>query len=283
MTRPMTGYLVRYGEYDDRIIEKISGLFSQSFPKSTKFTKEYLNWQYFENPNGAVVSFNAWTEADEIVAHYAAIPIKMKMEGRIEDGLLSLNTATHPDHQGKGLFVRLATETYKYAREHGYKYVIGVANNNSTHGFLNRLGFDLISPLHVKVGWGNAYAKNVSQSLIRVYYDEEIIMWRLRCPEFTYTIKDGTIYGNLGIPFFRTSVAKVPENISQGAITLDKAPCGLSLYIGIGADLSGYYVNLPKFIKRSPFNLIFKDLTDGELPKLTSENIFFQLLDYDVA
>ena len=42
-------------------------------------------------------------------------------------------------------------------------------------------------------------------------------------------------------------------------------------------------LNVPKFIRPSPFNLIFMDLTEGKLPKVTKENIFFQLFDFDVA
>ena len=57
----------------------------------------------------------------------------------------------------------------------------------------------------------------------------------------------------------------------------------VNLYIGLGAQLHrANYFDLPKFVKHSPFNLIFKDLK-GDIPKITSEDIFFQLIDFDVA
>ena len=57
-----------------------------------------------------------------------------------------------------------------------------------------------------------------------------------------------------------------------------------NLYVGLGLEhKSGLYFNMPKFIKHSPFNLIFKDMSDGELPTINKDNIFFQLIDYDVA
>ena len=57
-----------------------------------------------------------------------------------------------------------------------------------------------------------------------------------------------------------------------------------NLYIGYGADLNkGFYVNIPKFIEHSPFNLIFRDLTDGTLPEVNKDNILFELMDFDVA
>ena len=55
------------------------------------------------------------------------------------------------------------------------------------------------------------------------------------------------------------------------------------LYVGMGAKFKHLYLKVPKFIKRSPFNLIFLDLTDGNLPPIPKDNIFFQLFDFDVA
>jgi hypothetical protein len=55
------------------------------------------------------------------------------------------------------------------------------------------------------------------------------------------------------------------------------------LYIGLGAELRGCFFKLPKFIKRPPFNLIFLDLTNGKLPIINKNNIFYQLIDFDVA
>ena len=276
-------YIIKYGEYDDHLLLSIVNLFHDSFPWTDKFTKEYLIWQYLDNPNGTVVSYNAWTQEGELAAHYAAIPIKMIIGGQEEYGLLSLNTATHPEHQGQGLFVKLASATYDFAKENGYKFVIGVANENSTHGFLKRLGFELIAPLDVKIGFGDAYVNTIPDGMNRVKYDGNYLSWRLRCPQYSYTAKDGTIYGSIDKPLFHTAVAKMPEGIAATDLGLKKTLNIFNLYIGLGTKLGGFYFNLPKFVKRSPFNLIFKDLTNGGLPKITKDNIFFQLLDYDVA
>ena len=58
-------------------------------------------------------------------------------------------------------------------------------------------------------------------------------------------------------------------------------PC--CLYVGIGADLPWSYCRVPSFVKHSPFNLVFCDLTNGNLPKMTADNVFYQLLDFDVV
>ena len=277
-------YEIKLGNYDSaesmaklrKMLEDTDGK-----EKAEKFSSEFLKWQYLDNPNGKVVSFNAWSEEGEMAGHYATIPVKMKLDGKVVKGLLSLNTATHPKHQGKGLFTKLANATYDYAKENGYKFVIGVANANSTHGFLKKLGFYLIAPLEVKVGMGNPFKNVETEGKNYCYYDAETLKWRLACPAFEYTQKGNAILGSRNEPCFKTCVAPVPSGVKETGLKSEGSLFGL--YVGLGIKTSGLYVNLPKFIKRSPFNLIFRDMTDGELPKITTENIVFTLMDYDVA
>lgn len=279
-------YKIEIGDYSTpRSITQLRELFDATYgvDKAIKLSSEFLKWQYLDNPNGKVVSFNAWAEDGEMAGHYATIPVKMMLGGKVEMGLLSLNTATHPKHQGKGLFTKLANATYDYAKENGYKFVIGVANANSTHGFLKKLRFYLVAPLEVKVGMGNPFANVDMTEKNHCYYDQETLKWRLACPSFSYTYKGNAILGSRNEPCFKTCVAPMPTGIDVKALELKSEGSLFRLYVGLGIKTSGMYVNLPKFIKRSPFNLIFRDLTDGELPKLTTENIVFTLMDYDVA
>ena len=280
-------YVIKLGVYStDENFLQLRALFDAAYgsDKAVKLSPEYLKWQYLDNPHGEVVSFNAFAEDGTLAAHYAAIPIQMILNGKKEKGLLSLNTATHPNHQGHRLFTTLADKTYEYAKENGYKFVIGVANANSTHGFLKYLGFYMVAPLEFKIGMGDIFKSGIPSDLNHVFYDEQTLEWRLQCPEFKYSALGNTIYGSRPEPLFNTAVAKLPAGITREGLGLKKAFDIFNIYIGLGADTkNGLYFNLPKFIKRSPFNLIFKDLTDGELPVITKDNIFFQLLDYDVA
>ena len=277
-------YIFTFGEYDDSLLNKVVSLFSETFYWTNKFSTDYLKWQYIDNPNGKVVSFNAFGSDGTLAAHYAAIPIYMQIDGEKELGLLSLNTATHPYHQGHRLFTTLADMTYNYAKKHGYKYVIGVANANSTHGFLKYLGFYQVASLDFKVGVGDVFKSEIPTRLNRVLWDIDTLKWRLRCPEYKYSAKGNTIYSGRPEPLFHASVAKMPKDLGATELGLRKSSDVFNIYIGLGANTkNGNYFNLPKFIKRSPFNLIFKDLTEGQLPKITRDNIFFTLLDFDVA
>ena len=139
-------------------LELYSKLLSEVFTDTKKFTLDFLDWQYFKNPVGDVVGFDAFYN-NELVAHYVTIPVVYKFNDKTLNGLLSLNTATKAEHQGKGLFTKLASDTYDLAKEKGYKFIIGVANQNSTHGFIKKLGFDLVGKLDVKIYLGTIKQK----------------------------------------------------------------------------------------------------------------------------
>ena len=173
----------------------------------------------------------------------------------------------------------MAERTYQYAVEKNYKYVIGVANANSTHGFIRYLGFNLIGPLTFKIGVGDNLYHRKDYTFSR-YWDNEIIEWRLRNPSYKY-FKNGDVIVSPIKPGFK----KLVYHDKDRRVSLNKLHGRpFNLYIGFGADLSkGVYCGIPKFIKHSPFNLIFRDLTNGALPEVTRDNILLELLDFDVA
>lgn len=275
----MEDYRIEKVAVDDVALSECQNLLRLVFEeRADKFSFEYLKWQYRDNPVGTIVGFNAYM-GDVLAAHYVTMPIYMNIEGKKTLGVLSLNTATHPDHRGKRLFSILAEKTYQYAAENGYKFVIGVANANSTHGFIKNLKFKLIGPLVFKVGTGtNIYPKK-DYTFTR-YWDKEIMDWRLKNPSMEY-FKNGEIIVSPIKPGFK----KIVFHDRDGLVSLPKLHGRpFNLYIGYGSDLKkGCYCSIPQFIEHSPFNLIFRDLTDGSLPEVTKDNILFELMDFDVA
>lgn len=272
-------YRIEQVKVDNSSLHEILELMRLAFEgHAEKFNLDYMHWQYADNPVGKIVGFNAYM-GDVLAAHYVTMPIYMNIEGKKTLGVLSLNTATHPEHRGKRLFTILAERTYQYAAENGYKFVIGVANAQSTHGFLKYLKFKLIGPLTFKIGAGKDIYPQKDFTFTR-YWDKEIMDWRLKNPSMEY-YKNGEMIVSPIKPGFK----KLVFHDKEGLVSLPKLyGRPFNLYIGFGADLKkGCYCGIPKFIEHSPFNLIFRDLTEGSLPELTKDNIVFELIDFDVA
>ena len=269
-------------------MQKLVDLQNAVYAGKRVFTSSGFKYWYLDNPNGRVVSFNA-IYGDIIAAHYALVPLKMKIEGRIALGLLSMATVTHPDHRGKGLFKTLAKATYEYAVQEKYEFVIGVANANSYPGFIKYFDFQDVGQLEVMFGF-NSNIRSKGEILFKVFWDKAGLDWRIGRDCYS---QDGThVFGTKGVwifkkaPLIKTFMGthNFDEIKSLSLKKVNKWIRPLNLYVGMGSNAHEIgYLNVPKFIEHSPFHLIFLDLTGGKLPKMTKDNVFFQLMDFDVA
>ena len=249
-----------------------------------KFSTEYLNWQYNENPDGKAVGFNAYSENGELAAHYVTQPMNAILFGKSAKGLLSLNTATHPNHQGKGLFTELAKKTYKLARELGYEFVIGVANQNSTHGFINKLGFQLVGQLKALVSFGSVcrfYPNENDFSKFDFFrkWNKNSLAWRISNPENNYFVNHSKIICDSGKPMIKAVIGCFEKSLlPQDTQNNIRKP--LSLAIGTDSAVKSSLLNIPNFLRPSPLNLIFKDLT-GKNKNISFDKTFFSAIDFD--
>lgn len=259
---------------------------------SKKFSVEYLNWQYNKNPDGQAVGFNSYSENGELAGHYVTQPMQAMLSGKITRGLLSLNTATHLNHQGKGLFTELAKKTYDYAHELGYEFVIGVANQNSTHGFIKKLGFQIVGKLNAVLGMGNVnencfypHENTFSQyDFVRVW-DKSLLKWRISNPGNKYHIRKNRnrfeIISKTDSAFIKAVVGCFNSDIFPASSF--GIPISKPLTLLIGTDLatkSDFYFNIPNLLRPSPLNLIFKDLTQKN-KNIYFDKTFFSSIDFD--
>jgi hypothetical protein len=267
----------------EKELGEVAELLASVFPKAG-FSVAYLRWQYCENPDGLAVGFNAF-DGDVLVAHYAAIPLSATIFGKIERGLLSLNTATRATHSGKGLFTKLAQATYADAIEKGFGFVIGVANAASTSGFLNKLGFQLVAPLQAMVGWGKVSTKDNSHCDFACMRDEAKIDWRLANPSKRYKLESrGSTTDAIAattLPF----VDAVLTSFDASSLTEkgEKMSRHFRLYLGFNPLkdwTNSMYYNLPIRFRPSPLNFIFLDLTEQKR-KLNASTIWFEAMDFD--
>jgi GNAT superfamily N-acetyltransferase len=260
-------------------------LLADVFEKSSLFTPQFIQWQYADNPAGSIVGYNAMA-GDVIAAHYVAQPFDAKLNGETCRGLLSLNTATHKDHRGKGLFTKLADLTYTAAANEGYAFVIGVANQNSVRGFTKHLGFQLVGKLQAKVGVGALPALTPSRIVqYERIWNADMLNWRMQNPSGKYFSLGGkslSIFSKTHLPFVKAHMISVDESLVHHK--LEKAAYHpLTLYIGANAGMDfqrTLFFEIPNRFRTSPLHLIFKELHANNL-RLDFDNIRFRLIDFD--
>lgn len=270
-------------------LESYAELFQACFPHATHLTPEYLHWLYAENPSGNVVGMDAMDDG-RLAAHYVCVPANIWLFGEKVRALLSLNTATHPDFQGKGLFTKLAAKTYELGADQGFSAVFGVANSNSTPGFIRKLGFQLVTPLDARVGLGRPlqidWAKVASQAEFRRAWTHEDLAWRASSPANRLFVSNKT--GGSSALFARTD-RRFVDVWGETELTLaqdaghTRAPSPLRLFLGKYPAGTARFVrssSIPSFLRPSPLNLIFRDLrTEGR--QLHADQICFNFFDFD--
>lgn len=259
-------------------------LFARAFPGATHFEGPYLNWLYLSNPAGLVVGTDAWVEG-RLAATYVTIPARLRVDGVQVRGLLSLNTATDPDFQGKGLFTRLATAVFERAAREGYACVYGIANANSTPGFTRKLGFELVEPLRAAIGTGHGYCADLAAArlgarLSREWNAEEL-SWRSRNPmnplraaglgevtEFRAKTQYPMLEATAALP---GSWAKARRPFLRPAVYLGAVPSAFAR--------RGAFIDIPGRLRPSPLNLIFRSLQGPT--RLTAGEASISFLDFD--
>lgn len=243
------------------------------------FTKDVFDFWYIKNPEGTVISYNAF-DGDKMVAHQSFVPEQMLVDGRVVKCLRSMAVVTHPDYRGKGLFSKLTNCAVEEAERQGYEFIYAITNENSYPVFIKHCGFSSITQLEVKIGLGLNVREDGCKTYKR-FWSAETLNWRLSHGK--YMRVNNAIVGTykFGVETFMGVVDE--DAVGKCGIRAKSFDLGPKLYVGLGAKVPCTYVNMPKFVKHSPFHLIFKDLTGGKLPKMTADNVFYQLIDYDVA
>lgn len=280
---------IRAVSCDAETLASYESLFRSCFPNASHLNVAYLEWLYAGNPAGHVIGCDAW-EGDTLAAHYACVPVDAKIGGRPARVMLSLNTATHPDFQGKGLFTRLADATYEAGATAGLAAVYGVANTNSTPGFLRKLGFGLVRPLDARIGIGRIDIADPAtlraDSSFHRDWSPLSLRWRIANPARPYRLvrlSGGGVgaeapTGHKGL----SAWDELPLTAAAGE-ALGSASMTARLHLGLrpGHRYHGLrWFEIPRWYRPSPLNMIFRSL-DVQTAMPDSDGVVLGQLDFD--
>lgn len=100
-----------------------------------KKSKDLWNWKHVQNPHGASPVLIA--EADgRVVGVRAFLRWQWQYKGRVLQAIRAVDTATHPEFQGKGIFKKLTLQGLKDADIAGIHFVYNTPNESSKPGYL---------------------------------------------------------------------------------------------------------------------------------------------------
>ena len=269
MTDPTPHYEFRHPDTNTdsewaALIDNYLALFAASFPSTeSKYSLDYLRWQYLDNPAGKVIATDAFLDG-QLAAHYAVIPVRFGPVGQPGTlGALSMNTATHPDHRGRRLFPRLAKATYDHARDLGVQWITGVANENSVKGFVKKLDFAHLG--HVGIAFGHASGFPIGlNAKDGIQHSENYIDWKLANPSVRYSLK-AVGDSHLLVAHKRRFEFALQrfDHLTGRLLSLPRTSSLRPVFMPHFGFKVGRAVPVPKRIKPSPWHVIFRGLQAG--------------------
>jgi GNAT superfamily N-acetyltransferase len=109
----------------------------------------FYRWKHRENPFGRSPAWVA-IDGDRIVGLRVWLRWRFTRDGRCWDAVRAVDTATHPDYQGRGIFRRLTTSSLEVLAEQGVAHVFNTPNEQSRPGYL-KMGWVEVGKLPVGV------------------------------------------------------------------------------------------------------------------------------------
>ncbi|MFC3880931.1 GNAT family N-acetyltransferase [Algoriphagus namhaensis] len=120
-------------------------------------TESLWKWKHQDNPFGTSPVLLA-EEGSTLVGLRAFLKWEFEADGKIYFACRAVDTATHPDHQGKGIFKKLTSTLLDEVGASGIDFIYNTPNKKSTPGYL-KMGWEKWGKLPLKlqfhVGTGN--------------------------------------------------------------------------------------------------------------------------------
>jgi predicted N-acetyltransferase YhbS len=130
-------WTIRPGTPDDSAA--LRQLFTDVF--GVERPESHHHWKFDNNPAGPQILAIA-EDRGRIVGQYALWPMRLTVGRETVSAAQSLDTMTHPDYRGQGMFTRLAREAMEYAKDKDVEVLYGFPNAASYPGFVRKLDWD---------------------------------------------------------------------------------------------------------------------------------------------
>ncbi|MEJ1237906.1 GNAT family N-acetyltransferase [Chryseolinea sp. T2] len=134
-------------EDTEAIVELLKNSLGESLmPKSSN----YWNWKHINNPFGKSPVLLSW-DGTKLVGVRAFMRWNWQLADKIYTSVRAVDTATHPNYQGKGIFKKLTLALVDECTAAGVDFVFNTPNGQSKPGYL-KMGWKEAGNLPIIVG-----------------------------------------------------------------------------------------------------------------------------------
>lgn len=122
---------------------------------SSRKTEEVWKYKHVDNPFGRSLVLVA-VEEGMIVGVRAFMRWKWQIGTEEYFAFRAVDTATHPEHQGKGIFKKLTLKALEIAKQRGDNFVFNTPNSQSKPGYL-KMGWQEIGKINIRLRLANPF------------------------------------------------------------------------------------------------------------------------------
>ncbi|WP_309606523.1 GNAT family N-acetyltransferase [Phenylobacterium sp.] len=267
----------------DRTVE----LMGLGFPVAHKFSRGFLQWQYYDNPAGPPLGCNI-DDGARLVGHLMGIPLNVRRRGQPVTVTLIMNVATHPDFRGRGLFLELVRRVAEMSAARGHAGVVGVANAQTIRAYETRLSFQNVAGLEAHVEFlpqRTDMARALATADFAHRWTDDTLGWRLKNPANPLKIVAETadsliVEGASSLPFVRARGAIPREGLTARGHGLAVGPGVVLGLTPAGTSRRRLALPIPERLRPSPLRMIWLN-HDRPGDRLDPDRILFSFLDFD--
>ena len=173
--------------------DKFCALYSSCF--TAKIDEKIIKQKFFDNPYEELLICVAIDDGNYVASH-SAMPSVVMIDKKPHKTAIFVHAMTHPEYEGRGLFVKLANMTLENMSQKGYSFAYSFPNNASNPICCAKLnGIDVCEfpTLQLKINpevevepvsvlstddWSNL--KEEDTDLIHILKEEKYISWRYK-------------------------------------------------------------------------------------------------------
>jgi GNAT superfamily N-acetyltransferase len=133
-------------------------------------TEAFWRWKHVDNPFGRSPVLLAF-HGQQLVGVRAFMKWEWRMGDEVFRAVRAVDTATHPDYQGKGIFTRLTRELVAQCADEGVHFIFNTPNAQSKPGYL-KMGWYKVGRLPLQIVPVIARSRGHAVTLPPVYLHE---------------------------------------------------------------------------------------------------------------
>ncbi|MBC7830317.1 MAG: GNAT family N-acetyltransferase [Chitinophagaceae bacterium] len=135
-------------------------------------TEKFWLWKHEQNAFGPSFVLLA-QENDEIIGVRAFMQWHWLWNGKMYKAIRAVDTATHPSHQGKGIFKKLTLQQVEKCKQQGIHFVFNTPNEQSMPGYL-KMGWEKQGRMPLKLKFTRPISLGYSKFFDKEKYAESV-------------------------------------------------------------------------------------------------------------